>query len=83
MNAIYPGTFDPIHNGHIDIATRAAKLFDELEFNSISINFPCLTLFTFLNPRSFKDFFIVFPWGSRIAFLNITSILTFIELQNT
>mgnify|MGYP001236855137 CR=1 FL=1 len=26
------GTFDPIHNGHIDIATRAAKLFDELEF---------------------------------------------------
>ena len=29
---IYPGTFDPIHNGHIDIATRAAKLFDKLEF---------------------------------------------------
>ena len=29
---IYPGTFDPIHNGHIDIATRAAKLFDILEF---------------------------------------------------
>ena len=28
--AIYPGTFDPIHNGHIDIATRAAKLFDHL-----------------------------------------------------
>jgi len=29
---IYPGTFDPIHNGHIDIATRASKLFDELIF---------------------------------------------------
>ena len=28
--AIYPGTFDPVHNGHIDIATRAAKLFDHL-----------------------------------------------------
>jgi len=28
--AVYPGTFDPIHNGHIDIATRAAKLFDKL-----------------------------------------------------
>jgi pantetheine-phosphate adenylyltransferase len=28
--AIYPGSFDPITNGHLDITTRAAKLFDEL-----------------------------------------------------
>ena len=28
--AIYPGTFDPIHLGHVDIATRAANIFDEL-----------------------------------------------------
>jgi pantetheine-phosphate adenylyltransferase len=28
--AVFPGTFDPIHFGHIDIATRAAGLFDEL-----------------------------------------------------
>ncbi len=28
--AIYPGTFDPITNGHLDIATRAAGLFDKL-----------------------------------------------------
>ena len=28
--AIYPGHFDPITNGHLDIATRAAKLFDKL-----------------------------------------------------
>ena len=30
VTAIYPGTFDPITNGHIDIARRAAKLFDEV-----------------------------------------------------
>ena len=27
---VYPGTFDPIHNGHVDIARKAAELFDEL-----------------------------------------------------
>ena len=28
--AIYPGSFDPITNGHIDVVTRAAKIFDRL-----------------------------------------------------
>ena len=27
--ALYPGSFDPITNGHIDIAARASKLFDK------------------------------------------------------
>jgi len=28
--AIYPGTFDPITNGHIDLVVRASKLFDRI-----------------------------------------------------
>jgi pantetheine-phosphate adenylyltransferase len=30
VRALFPGTFDPIHLGHIDIARRAARLFDEV-----------------------------------------------------
>ncbi|MFQ5996076.1 MAG: pantetheine-phosphate adenylyltransferase [Dehalococcoidales bacterium] len=28
--AVYPGTFDPITNGHLDIVNRAARLFDKI-----------------------------------------------------
>lgn len=28
--AIYPGSFDPVHNGHVDIASRAAAVFEEV-----------------------------------------------------
>ena len=29
-SVIYPGTFDPITNGHVDLAERASKLFDKV-----------------------------------------------------
>jgi len=30
IKVIYPGTFDPITNGHLDIISRAAKIFDHV-----------------------------------------------------
>ena len=29
-SAVYPGRFDPVHNGHVDIVRRASHLFDRL-----------------------------------------------------
>ena len=28
--AIYPGSFDPVHNGHVDVVKRALKIFDKV-----------------------------------------------------
>jgi len=30
IRAVYPGTFDPVTNGHLDLIQRSAKLFDEV-----------------------------------------------------
>ena len=30
QTVVYPGTFDPITNGHIDLVERAARLFDQV-----------------------------------------------------
>jgi len=30
VGAMYPGTFDPVTNGHLDLVRRAAKLFDRV-----------------------------------------------------
>ncbi|MCX7117203.1 MAG: pantetheine-phosphate adenylyltransferase [Legionellales bacterium] len=44
--AIYPGTFDPITNGHLDIIHRAAQLFPELivAVASNRAKHPCFSL---------------------------------------
>src|ERR1700729_2887796 len=31
VTAIYPGSFDPVTNGHLDLITRASNIFDKLE----------------------------------------------------
>ena len=30
MKAIYPGSFDPVHNGHLDLIIRSSDLFEHL-----------------------------------------------------
>ena len=43
--AVYPGSFDPLTNGHVDIITRGARLFDRI-IVSILVNAEKAPLFT-------------------------------------
>ncbi|MFT4928719.1 MAG: pantetheine-phosphate adenylyltransferase, partial [Phenylobacterium sp.] len=43
--AIYPGTFDPITNGHVDLIKRAAEMFETVVF-AIAANPSKTPLFT-------------------------------------
>ncbi len=43
--AIYPGSFDPPHNGHLDVLRRAARLFDEV-IVAVALNEQKAALFT-------------------------------------
>ncbi len=43
--AVYPGSFDPLSNGHLDLIRRASRLFDEVHI-LISINVFKKSLFT-------------------------------------
>jgi pantetheine-phosphate adenylyltransferase len=52
--AVYPGTFDPVTNGHIDITQRAVKLFDKI------------IVAVALNPRKNP----MFPIEQRVDFIH-------------
>lgn len=45
VKAIYPGTFDPITNGHLDILSRASQLFETVQV-VVAVNVRKTTLFT-------------------------------------
>ena len=45
INAIYPGTFDPITNGHLDIIARASKLYSKV-IVAVAVNRGKIPLFT-------------------------------------
>ena len=51
---IYPGTFDPIHMGHIDIVERASRIFDEVII-AIAVNIDKNPLFNIQERMDLAD----------------------------
>ena len=54
ITAIYPGTYDPVTNGHVDVITRAAGIFDRVVVGVVG------------NPHHKKP---MFPLEERVGFL--------------
>ncbi len=60
--AIYPGTFDPITNGHIDVLKKAANVFDEVIL-AVADNTIKKTIFNLdERVRLCKEALTEFPW---------------------
>ena len=57
ITAIYPGTYDPVTNGHVDVITRAAGIFDRVVVGVVG------------NPQHKQP---LFSLDERVAFLRET-----------
>ncbi len=75
MKALYPGTFDPITYGHLDILERAASLFDEVVI-TVAVNTRKQSVFSEeerlkLIRESVKNK----PWSAKVDVVAFTGLL--------
>lgn len=71
--AVYPGTFDPITNGHVDIISRALNLFDTV-LVAVAIN-PAKTPLFSLEERIGMIREVFHEQGSRIRVESVSGLL--------
>ncbi len=75
MNAIYPGSFDPITYGHLDILERATNIFDKV-YITIAVNTRKSTIFTpeertaLINESISSN-----PWANKVETHQFTGLL--------
>lgn len=46
IHAVYPGSFDPVHNGHLDLMRRAAGIYDKLTVAVLNNSLKSSAMFT-------------------------------------
>jgi pantetheine-phosphate adenylyltransferase len=80
--AIYPGTFDPVTLGHLDVLARAARLFDQVivavaEDSSKDATFP-----TALRVQLLQESIRNEPWSSQIQVTSFRGLLVEFAREN-
>jgi pantetheine-phosphate adenylyltransferase len=81
--AIYPGSFDPFTNGHIDLVERATRIFD-LVIVTVAVNSKKETLFTGQEREDLiREALDKKPWSDRVEVEQFTGLLIdFAEQKN-
>ena len=75
VTAVYPGTFDPITNGHLDILERALALFDKV-IVAIGVNERKQPLFTVEQRQAFiRDAMAELGYADRLEFTSFSGLL--------
>jgi len=73
--ALYPGSFDPFTNGHIDVVERAIKIFD-LVIVTVAVNRKKETMFTGEERvQQIKDAVKEKPWAEKVEVEQFTGLL--------
>jgi pantetheine-phosphate adenylyltransferase len=81
--AIYPGSFDPFTNGHIDLVERATRIFD-LVIVTVAVNSKKETLFTGQEREDLiREALDKKPWSDKVEVEQFTGLLIdFAEQKN-
>jgi pantetheine-phosphate adenylyltransferase len=66
ITAIYPGTYDPVTNGHVDVISRAARIFDRVVVGVVGNPHHKSPMFTVEGLRVLSDF----EWEFQMNQLN-------------
>ncbi len=73
--ALYPGSFDPFTNGHIDLVERAARIFDRV-IVTVAVNSKKQALFTGdERVKQIRDAIAEKPWAAQVEVEQFTGLL--------
>lgn len=80
--AIYPGTFDPVTLGHLDVLARAVRLFDQVIVAVAEDSLKDPTFSTALRVQLLQDCIRHEPWQAQVQVTSFRGLLVAFAQQN-